>query len=322
MKELSIALDRYDRHIPFFMGMVRTPPSFSLKALEVGMVPPRREGVDRHRRMLVEREFDIAEVSLASYIMSKRKGAAFSAVPVFPRRLFSQNHIFINADAGIAEPKDLIGKRIAIWAFQVTMSVLAKGDLQSEYGVPWREVEWHTERPEEIEWSDGDVMLNPIPDGRTGAEMLIAGDVDAYINPHPPEVIFSSPMVHRLFENPEGECRRYYEKLGNYPVMHVLAFKQEHGDTFPELPASLISMWDDAHAQAHEAYIDYNYTMMPFGRFSFERSEGEFRDNTWRSGLAANLSNLERFIGYMADQLLIPEEFPPEELFHHSVRDT
>ena len=49
MTELSIALDRYDRHIPFFMGLVKTPPSFDLRALKVGMVPPRRDGVDRHR---------------------------------------------------------------------------------------------------------------------------------------------------------------------------------------------------------------------------------------------------------------------------------
>ena len=55
---------------------------------------------------------------------------------------------------GSKTQKDMIGKRVAIWAFQVTMSVLAKGDLQSEYGVPWRKVKWRTERPEEIMWSD------------------------------------------------------------------------------------------------------------------------------------------------------------------------
>lgn len=59
--ELIIALDHYDRHIPSFLGLVDSPPEFSLRALEVGMVTPRRVGVDRHKRMKVEREFDIAE---------------------------------------------------------------------------------------------------------------------------------------------------------------------------------------------------------------------------------------------------------------------
>lgn len=321
-QELTIALDRYDRHIPFFMNMVETPWSFDLRALEVGMVPPRRDGIDRHKRMLVNGEFDIAEVSLASYIMSKRAGAPFSAVPVFPRRLFSQNHIFVNIEAGIEEPSDLIGKRVAIWAFQVTMSVLAKGDLQNEYGVPWREVEWHTERPEEIAWRNDAVQLHRVPDGRTGAEMLIAGDVDAYINPHPPEDIFSNPKIRRLFTDPEAECKRYWGKHGYYPIMHVLAFREGLGDTVGELPKALISMWDDAREQADESYIDYDYTMMPFGRFSFERSVEAFGINPWPSGLAANRVDLENLVGYMADQLLIDEVFPIEELFHPSVRDT
>ena len=82
------------------------------------MVPPRRDGVDRHRRMLVDREFDIAEVSLASYILARQAGVPLTAVPTVPRRLFSQNHIFVNADAGIERPADLVGRRIAIWAKQ------------------------------------------------------------------------------------------------------------------------------------------------------------------------------------------------------------
>ena len=50
------------------------------------------------------------------------------------------------------------------------MSVLAKGDLQGEYGVPWREVEWFNERPKQISWSDDRVTLYHIPEGRTGAD--------------------------------------------------------------------------------------------------------------------------------------------------------
>jgi len=61
---------------------------------------------------------------------------------VFPRRLFSQNHIFVNAQAGIETPQDLIGKRVILRTFQTTMSVLALGDLKFEYGVPWDKVRW------------------------------------------------------------------------------------------------------------------------------------------------------------------------------------
>ena len=51
--ELIIALDHYDRHIPFFSGLVDSPPEFSLRALEVGMVPPRRFPEPGQRALLV-----------------------------------------------------------------------------------------------------------------------------------------------------------------------------------------------------------------------------------------------------------------------------
>jgi len=62
---ITLALDRYDRHFPFFLGQLNVPPTIDLIPLEVGMVPPRRHGVDRHGRMLRDAEFDAAEVSLA-----------------------------------------------------------------------------------------------------------------------------------------------------------------------------------------------------------------------------------------------------------------
>ena len=59
--DLTIALERYDRHVPFFMGTVALPDGLQLRPLEVGMAPPRRDGIDRHRRFLQNREFDIAD---------------------------------------------------------------------------------------------------------------------------------------------------------------------------------------------------------------------------------------------------------------------
>lgn len=128
---LTIALANFDRHMPFFLGWLPLVEGFHLEALDVGMSPPGRDGGDRHGRMLRDHEFDIAEVSLASYILAKARGATFTAVPVFPRRLFSANHIYVGARSGIQTPEDLRGKRVAIRGWQVSLSVLAKGDLKT-----------------------------------------------------------------------------------------------------------------------------------------------------------------------------------------------
>lgn len=188
--------------------------------------------------------------------------------------------------------------------------------------MPWREVEWYTEQPEEICWSDDRVNLHKIPEGKTGVDMLIAGQVDAYINPHPPVEIFSNENVRHLFDDSPLECHHYYQIHGNYPIMHLLVLGNDLVEECPKLPVSLISMWDDAKEQAGKSCLDYNYTMMPFGHFSFEKYIAEFGKNIWFSGLDANRRGLERFIIYMKDQLLISESFPIEKLFHPSVHGT
>ena len=92
-----MALSHYDRHIPFFDGTVR-PKGIDLTVLEVSESIPLKHGSDRHGRMLQHGEFDICEVSLSSYLMAKSRELPFVAVPVFPRRLFSQSPKWVNVN--------------------------------------------------------------------------------------------------------------------------------------------------------------------------------------------------------------------------------
>ena len=147
--KLTMALSHYDRHIPFLDGTA-SPEGIDLTVLEVGESIPRKHGGERHSRMLQNREFDICELSLSSYLMAKSRGMAFTAIPVFPRRLFSQSQMWVNVNAGIQTPKDLIGRKVGLNTFQTTLSVLAKGDLQSEYDVPWRDIHWYLAREETV----------------------------------------------------------------------------------------------------------------------------------------------------------------------------
>src|SRR5689334_3006467 len=88
-------------------------------------------------RMLRHCEFDAAELSLSSYTLSlHRENPPFIALPVFPSRVFRHSCIYVNANSGIREPKDLIGKRIGNPEYQMTAPVWIRGIMSDEYGVP------------------------------------------------------------------------------------------------------------------------------------------------------------------------------------------
>ena len=129
---ITIALDRYDRHFPFFDGTVKAPAGLRYQALQVGQGDVLRDGTDRHGEMIHNQRYDVAEFSMSTFLMAVERGVPLIGVPIFPRRLFSQSCMFVRADSDIEKPADLVGKRVGLSSFQTTLSLLAKGDLKFE----------------------------------------------------------------------------------------------------------------------------------------------------------------------------------------------
>lgn len=320
-RRVSLALERYDRHLPFFFGQLDVPKAYDLVALEVGMAPGRRHGEDRHGRMLKGNEFDAAETSLASYIIAKSRNAPFTAIPVFPRRLFSQNHYFVADGSGLHTPIDLKGKRAVLWAFQVTMSVLTKGDWKREYGLDWRDVKLLTRRPEELAFPG--LPITQLPADSDPLKMLRQGEADIYIDPHPPAGATSGrDGIRRLFADTPAECGRYFKKYGYYPIMHLIVLTDAIVKAEPDLPRILMKLWEDARLLTEEYYHDPGYAVSVFAEQDYQRQKNQMADNVWTSGLKVNRRNLEHFMENMVDQGLVQRPIPIDELFHASVLDT
>lgn len=320
--QLSIALERYDRHVPFFDGTVKPRDGVTLQVFQVGQSHPARDGEDRHGRML-KGEFDVAEFSMSTYLMAIDRNLPITGVPVFPRRLFSAGLFFVRADSPLRSPAELCGKRVAIRSFQTTLSLLAKGDLKFEYGVPWEEIHWLLADEEKIAFEPKPgVRIEQLPAGADVGHLLRDGKVDAVIQPHPPRSMTSGEVpIRRLFADADAEELRYFKKY-DYPIMHILAIKNELAEANPSLPATLMAMYADARAIAEDFYSDPNWSSLAFGRRYFEREKAMFGKDIWPVGLAANRANLERFMKYSRDQGLIRGEFAVEDLFAASARDT
>src|SRR6185295_17061506 len=50
--DITVALNRYDRHVPFFNGTVPLPEGLAIRPLEIGESALNRDGTDRHERGL------------------------------------------------------------------------------------------------------------------------------------------------------------------------------------------------------------------------------------------------------------------------------
>lgn len=315
--KIILALSNYDRHVPFFDGTLPVPEELELHTVQVGQSAPLKDGVSRHERMIREREFDAAEVSLSSYIMAKNRGMPLTAIPVFPRRLFSQSQAWVLADATITSPADLIGRKVGLSSFQTTLSVLAKGDMKWEYGVPWEKIKWCVNREENVSFKlkEG-VSLERKGEGKKIGQMLLDGEIDALIMPHPPKAILEAgARVRRLFPDARAEETRYYRKNGYYPIMHILALKQELVDREPWVAKALLSLFEAAKKIYRGYYDDPNWSQLAWGRHYFEEEGAVLGNDPWPLGIKRNRANLERFLEYSLDQGLIDRKMAVDDLF-------
>jgi hypothetical protein len=107
-------------------------------------------------RMLRHREFDVAEMSLSSYVVSHVSADPWLvAIPVYPSRSFRHAHIAVRSDR-VAEPADLVGKVVGTPEFQLTACVWVRGILADRHGLPVESVRYRTagletpKRPEKL----------------------------------------------------------------------------------------------------------------------------------------------------------------------------
>lgn len=314
---LTFALDRYDRHFPFFDETVRPPSKVDLRVLQVGQTVVLRDGEDRHERMIHNEEFDVCEFSFSSYLMAKSRGVPITAVPVFPRRLFSQGLMFVGAGSDIDGPQGLVGKRVALNSFQTTLSVLARGDLKFEYGVPWEKIRWRVVAGEKVAFESAPGVEIEVIDGRPDlGDLLEAGEIDAFIHPHPPKSVTSGRVkVRSVFAAPREEELRYFNKYGYFPIMHVLAIRQNLVESEPWVPGVVKDLYRQAMEISASYYEDPNWSRLAWGRHDFEEEKRLFGRDIWPMGLEENRNNVEQFVRYASDQGLLARPLDVDELF-------
>lgn len=314
--EIKLAIDRYDRHFPFFDGSLTHSFGFDIKPFQVGQSALLQHGTDRHE-LFLDGQFDVAEFSMSSFLAAKTRGYPIVGIPVFPRRLFSTSQMWVKQDSDMTEPKHLIGKNVALSAFQTTLSLLAKGDLEFHYKVPWRSINWKLTTKEKIPLEHGpDVSVEFIGERDRLGDRLHSGEIDAFFLPHPPANVMNGEIpARRLFLDPESEEKRYFDQVGSFPIMHVIAIQDSLASQNPDLPLQLMEIFHSAFDIAEGYYADPNWSMLPGVRHQFERDRARFQGSAWPRGFAANRSNIDTLMRYAVDQGIGAEYLPPKALF-------
>ena len=313
---LTIGCWDYDRVLGLMDGRVR-PTGIDVTFLNMIVE-------ETFFRMLRAQEFDVSELSMSSYVVSLFKpNRPFVAIPVFPSRFFRHSCIYVNADAGITKPADLIGKRIGTPEYQMTAPVWIRGILDEHYGVPVDSVTYVTggeeapNRDEKLKLDlPANIKVERIGPNQTLAQMLANGEIDALHTARKPSS-FDGVRVKRLFSDFVPVEQAYWRQIGIFPIMHVIAIRREIYDSNRWIAMNLYQAFKEAQQLCYEGLRETAALkgMLPWFNAHVEETFAMMGEDFWPYGVEKNRKTLETFLRYHHQSGLSPRLLGVDEMF-------
>ncbi len=301
-------------------------------------------------RNLKDEEFDVSEMSISSFSMTKERGDGsrwqWSGLPVFMSKAFFWLTLFVNTGAKINELRDLAGKRVGVPDYSMTAAVWMRAVLKELYGIGAKDIVWFNGRT--VEFSHGGELgldqspppgidLNWLAAAQSLDVMLDKGELDAAcgvvprhdvavarsIDRHGGTIIEGNPRIRRLFPDFGRQIiTEFYLKTGVIPVNHMVIVKNKVLEKDPWVAMELFKAFQKSKEVAYERARQQGAGYLLFLGDDIRRQTEIFGEDPFPLGLKANRKMLELLFRSSAEQGLTKGLSRVDDLFHTSVRET
>ncbi|MBS28935.1 MAG: hypothetical protein CL566_08455 [Alphaproteobacteria bacterium] len=267
-----------------------------------------------YAKVLNNQPFQACEFSLSNYTMMRDRGADWmAAIPVFANRDFRHSIIWVRRESELESADQLAGKRVGVRDYTMTAAVWLRGTLLDEYATDWRDINWYANAEQRFPTLEG-VPLE-LGDGDP-EEMLLAGDLDAFISPRPRDL--QKPLGDRqlrpIFRDVATVERDYFQRTGIYPINHTVVMRKEVLDEFPDAPRAIFDAYCAGKKKALARRI--GTTFVPWGKEYWAETMAIFDGDPFPMGLTdANRNNVGTLLRYLYEQRLIANLPDIEDLF-------
>ena len=301
MAEIPIALTcaDYARIMPLATGQVK-PEGIALTMIlgNRGLWPARAEML---RRAVQDPAVQGGEWSMAQYLYRIDKGdRRYVGLPVFPLRNFTARDLYVRRGGPIRRPEELAGKRIGMYSYTASGSIWYRHFLRY-MGVDPATIEWwigDIDKP----WSTGMTQELPPgvrtpPAGRSLAQMLLAGELEAIYSPPRPEAYHPvDGPIARLIPDFRGVEQEYFRKTGAFPPQHMIVLRREVWEANRWIARSLTDAFIAANDCFTAAQKGFPYAT-PWLEAELENTAAVMGSDFHPYGLERNRGQIEMFAG-------------------------
>ena len=313
----------------------------TVKAEGIELIPTYSHPAETFWRQLKFGEFEVAEMSMSSFLIAKSQGADMVALPVFPSRRLFQTELSYHVDSGITKPEDLADKKLGVAEYQQTAALWIRGILEHDFGVSQYKIHWYMERSEEMSHGGATgfkppagISFNRIAQNKSLASTLLANELDV-AHVASPFVLQANALdrssrisgtgdwgkIKPLFPDRMAEGARFYKQHGFLPVNHAYIIR---GDIYKEYPWAAFNLYTGfvkAKAFARERLLERIPSGLFFGPEYTAKTAELIGEDPFPFGIKANRAMLDTIIDYSYEQGLTPRKMKVEELFAEQTLD-
>lgn len=315
--KITLAMDQYDFLQPLRAGEVEA------EGLDIEWVT--LSSKQRHDRMYHERAFDVCEFSMAGYCIARSRDIDWlDAIPFFSRRMFGHHFCFVREGSPYRKPADLMGGRIGIRTYENTLAVMVKGMFAHDYGLPLESVTWVCINNELVgSRPPPSIRVEQLKQGRKLEDMLIAGEIDAMVEPALPQSwLAGKRLVARLFPDFHKAEQEYYRRTRVFPIMHPIVIKRELLQRAPWAARNLFNALCESQRRYSEFMRQPHRLSFAWAAAYLEQERAFFGGSPYPQGLSANRHDLQAVITFAHEQGLLERGLTPDELFPEEFRNS
>ena len=307
----------------------------TVKPEGIELIPTYSHPAETFWRQLKFGEFEVAEMSMSSFLIAKSQGADMVALPVFPSRRLFQTELSYNIDSGITGPEDLAGKKLGVAEYQQTAALWIRGILEHDFGVSQFKIHWYMERSEEMSHGGATgfkppagISFNRIAANKSLVSTLLENELDV-AHVASPFVLQANTLdrssrivgkndwskIRPLFPDRIAEGERFFKQHGFLPVNHTYIIRGDIYRKHPWVAFNLYSGFVKAKALAREKLLEAIPSALFFGAEYLAMTRQLIGDDPFPYGIKANQTMLETITSYSHEQGLTPRQMKIEELF-------
>ena len=312
----------------------------TIQAEGIELIPTYSHPAETFWRQLKFGEFEVAEMSMSSFLIARSQGADMIALPVFPSRRLFHTELSYHVDSGIVKPEDLAGKRLGVAEYQQTAALWIRGILEHDFGVSQYKIHWYMERSEEM--SHGattgfkpppGISFNRIAPNKSLASTLLANELDV-AHVASPWALQANALdrssrirggdwgkIKLLFPDRMAEGTRFYKKHGFLPVNHAYIIRGDIYKKYPWVAFNLYAGFVKAKEYFNAKLVDSIPSALFFGKEYLAMTQEMFSNDPYPYGVDANRKMLETLIDFSHEQGLTTKKMKVQELFARSTLD-